>query len=192
SLVASPLPTGASVHAADTPAPSPTAAPTAPASGEGSSPSLPGAPAGATIDLQHTIESVRATIALAARQGLAQARIALQPRELGDIRIHLSQTADGLLARVTADSPAAAQVLADARGELHRSLSSLGVSLLRLDIGSFTQSGHGDREGRLQGGASSPSSLADPSTTSEEGEPAEEPAGASAGASAGRLVDVLA
>jgi flagellar hook-length control protein FliK len=107
------------------------------------------APTGASIDMQSTIDTVRATIAIATREGMAQARIALQPRELGDIRIHLSQTADGLLARLTADTPASAQALADAHAELHHSLSSLGVSLLRLDIGGFSHSGPGDREAGL-------------------------------------------
>ena len=82
---------------------------------------------------------------------------ALQPRALGDVRIHLSQTADGLLARVTADTQGAAQVLAAGRAELHQSLSSLGVSLLRLDIGSFghaqARGGEGSeaREGQARG-----------------------------------------
>jgi len=58
------------------------------------------------------IESIHATVEMAARQGMAQARIALEPEELGSLRIHLSQTADGLLARVSADTPAAAQALA--------------------------------------------------------------------------------
>jgi flagellar hook-length control protein FliK len=100
----------------------------------------------AGVGMQGMIDSIRATIALAVRQGMTQARIALQPEELGEIRIHLSQTSDGLLARLTADTPAAEQMLAGARGELHHSLSSLGVSLLRLDIGSSGQSdvgGHG-------------------------------------------------
>ncbi len=91
------------------------------------------------VDLQGMIDSIRATIEIATKQGMGQARIALQPAELGQIRIHLTQTSDGLLARVTADTPAAAQALAASRGELHQSLSSLGTSLLGLDIGSFKQ-----------------------------------------------------
>jgi flagellar hook-length control protein FliK len=91
------------------------------------------------VDLQGMIDSIRATIEIATRQGMGQARIALQPAELGQIRIHLTQTSDGLLARVTADTPAAAQALAASRGELQQSLSSLGTSLLGLDIGSFKQ-----------------------------------------------------
>ena len=86
-------------------------------------------------------------------RGATQARIALQPDELGQISIHLSQTSEGLLARVTADTAAAAQALADGRAELHQSLSSLGVSLLRLDIGSSGQSQTGDREEGFAGRA---------------------------------------
>lgn len=105
-----------------------------------------GLPAG--VALQDVIESIHATVELAARQGMAQARIALEPAELGSVRIHLSQTADGLLARVSADTPAAAQALAGGRGELQQSLSSLGVSLLRLDISSSGQPGTRDQSGR--------------------------------------------
>ena len=64
---------------------------------------------------------------------------------------------------MSAETPAAAQALADGRSELHQSLSSLGVSLLRLDIGSFGQSEARDREGRFagaSGGSSAPASIA--------------------------------
>jgi flagellar hook-length control protein FliK len=155
--------------------------------------SLPGA---SGVDLQQMIESVRATIELASRQGVTQARIALQPEELGDIRIHLSQTADGLLARVTADTPAAAAALADGRAELHQSLSSLGVSLLRLDIGSSAQQQAGNGEARFAGGSET-SGGARQSTAAEEDETSQtvgepEDVGAQAGSQSGGLVDVLA
>jgi flagellar hook-length control protein FliK len=144
--------------------------------------------------MQDMIDSIHATIALTVRQGATQARIALQPEELGQISIHLSQTAAGLLARVTAETPAAAQALAGGRAELHQSLSSLGVSLLRLDIGS-SHSHPGDREGRFAG--SEGSSAHTGSSADDEGETAQppgEPAGAdlSSGLEAGGLVDVLA
>src|SRR5262249_6040881 len=87
------------------------------------------APAGG-VDMQAMVDSIRATVAIAARQGSTQARIALQPEELGGIRIHLSQTPEGLLARLVGDTDAGAQALVAGRSELHRSLSSLGVPLL--------------------------------------------------------------
>jgi flagellar hook-length control protein FliK len=156
--------------------------------------SLPGGP---VVDLQQVIDAARATIAMATRQGATQAKIALQPAELGEIRIHLSQNADGLIARVTADTPAAAAALAEGRAELHQSLSSLGVSLLRLDIGSG-QSQAQDREDRFAGGASG--SSASGATSGPEEDDAPEALGQSAGPSAvtttgfdsGGLVDVLA
>jgi flagellar hook-length control protein FliK len=146
--------------------------------------------------MQDIIDAIRATIEVAARQGLTQARIALQPAELGEIRIHLTQTADGLLARVTADTPAAAQILAGARAELHHSLSSAGVSLLRLDIGSSGQSDVGGREGRFPGRADanpSPSSTASKDTeNSSDTASGPEVAGQPAGPPRGELIDVLA
>jgi flagellar hook-length control protein FliK len=86
-------------------------------------------------DLQQAIETLHATVELAARRGISQARIALHPQELGAIRIHLTQTAEGLLARVTADTPAAAQALAAGHAELRQSLGALGLNLMRLHIG---------------------------------------------------------
>jgi flagellar hook-length control protein FliK len=103
--------------------------------GVGATAALPG------MDMQEMIDAIHATVELAARQGASHARIALQPAELGEIRVHLSQSSDGLLARVTADTPAAAQTLLAGRAELHQSLSSLGTVLLRLDIGSSGQPG---------------------------------------------------
>jgi flagellar hook-length control protein FliK len=138
------------------------------------------------------IESIHATIELAARRGATQARIALQPEELGEIRIHLSQSADGIVARLTAATPAAAQALAAGRGELHQSLSTLGATLLQLDIGTFE-----GREGRRQeiAGEGSPNRTAGAPTEEEESiapPGGAERAAASQGAAAGALVDVLA
>jgi len=148
------------------------------------------------VDLQQMIDSVRATVAMARSQGVTQARIALQPQELGEIRIHLSQTADGLLARVTADTPAGAQALVGGRAELHHSLSSLGVSLLRLDIGSSGSFEAGDGRGRFNGDSNS-SRTSTNSSLSEETEGLEadgELGGARSpmGSHNGELVDVLA
>jgi flagellar hook-length control protein FliK len=105
-----------------------------------------GAPSGYGVDLNQAIEAVHATIELATRQGLTSARIALAPAELGEIRIHLSQSASGLVARLTADTPAAAQALSEGRAELRQSLQSLGLTALHLDTGAF-QSGTQGREG---------------------------------------------
>jgi hypothetical protein len=87
------------------------------------------------VSLQQAIETLHGTIQLASRGGLSQVRIALEPEGLGEIRINLTQTAQGLLARVSAETPVAAQALAAAHTELRQSLSSLGLNLARLDIG---------------------------------------------------------
>jgi flagellar hook-length control protein FliK len=99
--------------------------------------------------MQEMVDAIRATVELAVRQGSTQARIALQPEELGGIRIHLSQTAEGLVARLVGETPAAAQALAEGHAELHRSLSSLGMPLLRMDIGSYSQPDARPREDRF-------------------------------------------
>ncbi len=98
--------------------------------------------------LQQAIEAVHATIELATRQGLSQARIALSPAELGEIRIHLSQSAQGLIARVTAGTPAAAQALAEGHAELRQSLHSLGLTALHMDTSAYDHAGAQQRDGR--------------------------------------------
>ncbi len=142
--------------------------------------------------MQEMIDSIRATIEIATRQGIAQARIALQPQELGHISIRLSQTSEGLLARVSAETPAAAQALADGRSELRQSLNSLGLTLLRLDIGSFGSSEAGSREHFTE--RQNPSGISSPSTAPEDVETVGELGVGSppAGIARGELVDVLA
>jgi flagellar hook-length control protein FliK len=148
--------------------------------------------------MHELIESLNATLQIAVRQGATQARIALHPEELGQISIRLTQTGQGLLARVSAETPAAAQALAAGRAELHQSLSSLGVSVLRLDIGSG-QSESGDREGAFAGNPNSPgaTSSSRASSTLEERDSADATAQSDAAVQSalltgGALVDVLA
>jgi flagellar hook-length control protein FliK len=155
------------------------------------------APAASGVGMQDMIESIHATIELAARQGATQARIALHPEELGHISIRLSQTSEGLLARVSAETPAAAQALMSGRAELHQSLSSLGLPLLRLDISSFGQSEAGQREGGSAGGSDGSRDTSavrasddDSAATAAELEGA--PAAPTTSIAGGALVDVLA
>ncbi len=160
-----------------------------------------GAPPAYGVGLEQAIENMHVTIELAAREGLSQARIALEPEELGEIRIHLTQTAAGLITRVTAESPAAAQALALGHTELRQSLTSMGLSLARLQIGHHGQaSADGSRHdserspqrtaGEVRSGAG---------TASEDPEPEDQSARVSgdeqmlqaASPTAGALIDVL-
>lgn len=145
------------------------------------------------VPMQEMIDSIGATIELAARQGIARARIELQPEELGHISIRLSQTSEGLRARVTADTPAGAQALTQGRSELRQSLSSLGLSLLHLDIGSSGQPQTGEQDGRFATKADR-SSAAATADASEESEALAEARDNTrpAGAPLGEIIDVLA
>ncbi|MFZ2112194.1 MAG: flagellar hook-length control protein FliK [Solirubrobacteraceae bacterium] len=145
------------------------------------------------VPMQEMIDSIGATIELAARQGIAKARIELQPEELGHISIRLSQTSEGLRARVTADTPAGAQALNQGRSELRQSLSSLGLSLLQLDIGSSGQPQTGEEDGRFATNADG-SSGGGATGTAEESEALAEPRDDTrpAGTPLGEIVDVLA
>jgi flagellar hook-length control protein FliK len=92
------------------------------------------APASYGVRLEQAAETVRTTIAMAARQGSSSARIQLSPASLGGLQIHLQRTVDGLVARVIAEHPEAAQTLAQNGDDLRRSLQQSGMTLLRLDI----------------------------------------------------------
>jgi flagellar hook-length control protein FliK len=143
--------------------------------------------------MQEMIDSIRATIEIATRHGVAQAQIQLQPEELGHISIRISQTNEGLRARVSADTPAGVQALNQDRSELRQSLSSLGLSLLQLDIGSSGQSQTHDSGEHLpeRSEGSKPSTA---SATGEEDKALDAPSGISRpnGAALGEIVDVLA
>ena len=117
--------------------PSTTAALTPPAnpSPSPSTSTTPTAPSG--VNLHQAVDAIHTTIELATRQGFSQARIALSPEALGAIRIHISQSSQGLVARITADTAAAAQALADGHAELRQSLSSLGLTALHLGGSAF-------------------------------------------------------
>ncbi|MFL5831457.1 MAG: flagellar hook-length control protein FliK [Solirubrobacteraceae bacterium] len=99
--------------------------------------------------LHHAIETVRLTVELGVRQGYTHARIQLAPAELGGIQVRLHQTADGVVARITAEHPEAAQTLQQGGAELKRALESAGVSVVRLDIEASGQdAGHHGQPGQ--------------------------------------------
>jgi flagellar hook-length control protein FliK len=152
---ATPADTSAAAAAtATTPAPTTTATATAAA---------PAAPASSgSVPLAQAVETVRLTVSAAARSGVTRARIALRPEELGGVEVHLRHTAEGLTARVVADVPEAAHLLAQAAGELRRSLEQQGVNIVRIDVGTAGDeaagtgtgaAGHEQRDGRRNGGS---------------------------------------
>ena len=112
---------------------------------------------------------MRLTVSAASQRGVTRARIALRPEELGGVEVHLRHTAEGLSARLVADAPQAAQVLAQAAGDLRRSFEEQGLNLVRIDIATAdddragTGAGaaqHGDREGRRHAGGASGGDIA--------------------------------
>lgn len=112
------------------------AAPTAQATSHAEAPL-----AGVQVSLPRTVEAVRATVELAARQGISQARIQLSPASLGGVRIQLRQTSSGLVARIVADHADAAETLAQGGDDLRRSLQQAGIPLARLEIEASDQQG---------------------------------------------------
>jgi flagellar hook-length control protein FliK len=97
--------------------------------------------------LHRAVESVEATLRLAAGKGVTHASLSLRPAQLGQVEVRLRATADGLVATVAADAAQAAGVLQQAEGDLRRSLEDAGVRLLRLDI-SWNGGGRAQRDGQ--------------------------------------------
>jgi flagellar hook-length control protein FliK len=89
---------------------------------------------GRAAPLHRTVESVELALRITAQRGASQARLSLRPAELGQVEVTLRATADGLVARVTADAAQAANLLQQAEQDLRRSLEAAGVRLLQLDI----------------------------------------------------------
>ena len=144
------------------------------------------------VNLHQAVEAVHTTIELATRQGFSQARIALSPEALGAIRIHISQSSQGLVARITADTAAAAQALAEGHAELRQSLSSLGLTSLHLggsafDGAALQQRNEQSHRGQFVPTGNNSSRSADPDS---EEEPT--PQSSPEGIGNGTLVDVLA
>jgi Flagellar hook-length control protein FliK len=187
-----PTPTPASASAAGT---APTTPPITPPAPTATAPAAPAQPAAlpARVDLAHLIEQTRATIAMAVRQGSSQASMQISPASLGSIRIHLQTTAQGLIARLIADHPDAAQTLQQGGGDLRRSLQETGLPLLQLDIGTSDGRHLAGRDEFTtpagSGPSAGPADNGDPrdTVTTDPGIADLDPSGAS-----GRLVDLLA
>ena len=114
------------------------------------------AAARSSVTLQEAVDAVRATFSAVNQAGVSSARITLSPAALGGIKIALSQTPAGLIARVVADHPEAVQTLAQSADELRSSLTQSGVHVLSLEISSSGQHG-ADGFSRQQGyGAGGP------------------------------------
>ena len=129
----------------------------------------PSTPVSTPVTLDRSVETVRLALRASAANGVTHARISLSPQELGGIEIHLRHTADGLVARVVADSGQAAQLLQQSGGELRKSLEQQGLTLLSLDIGASgeqqagaagSQQGFGQQSGLGPGGPAGSATLA--------------------------------
>jgi flagellar hook-length control protein FliK len=90
-----------------------------------------------------SVEEVAHTVVrVASRDGSTQARITLQPAELGGIEVRLRMHAHGVTAQLTADTAQGAQALQQASADLRQKLESQGISLQSLEV--FV-AGDGDR-----------------------------------------------
>jgi flagellar hook-length control protein FliK len=167
-----------------TPQPSPTAATTtaAPATE---------VPTRYGVTLDHAIETVKATVEMASRQGATTARIELSPPSLGTIRIQLQHTDDGVTARVLTDHAATADTLSQGGDDLRRAFQSAGINLLSLNIEARADGGSQTSDpGQTSGSSSSANSGA---TGSDEDADAGNPVQPTTSAPAGSaLVNVLA
>jgi flagellar hook-length control protein FliK len=147
------------------------------------------------VTLQEAAETVRGTFTAMNQAGVSSARISLSPAALGGIKITLSQTSAGLVARVVADHPEATQTLQQAAGDLKRTLEANGTTLLRLDISSSGDQSLSGFSGSDQEGAGTNAGTSGGAEDSVE--PADDEAGTSPSEltvqlTSGSLVNVLA
>ena len=128
-----------------------------------------------SVTLQEAVDSVRATFIAANQAGVSSARITLSPAALGGIKIALSQTPDGLIARVIADHPEAVQTLAQSVDELRSSLTQSGLHVLSLEISSSgQQSASGFNRQQGYGTGAPNSHVSAPGPDEEQSQPATE------------------
>jgi flagellar hook-length control protein FliK len=86
------------------------------------------------VPLYRAVETTGTLLHIAAQRGVTHARLNLKPVELGGIEVRLHSTADGVAAKLVADSPEAAKMLDQARDDLKRSLEERNVNLLSLEV----------------------------------------------------------
>jgi flagellar hook-length control protein FliK len=125
----------------------------------------------ATSSLARLASTVEVTIQTQAQTGGGSVvRIKLTPPELGEVRVQLTQTSAGLVARVVADHQAAAQTLQQSAGDLRRALEGSGIALAQLDIGSSDSQSTGaqsDEEGPQNAGGAAAGETTDEADTGE-------------------------
>jgi len=148
-------------------------------------------PVAAVTTLPRLAGAVELTIQAQTQAGGGTVRIKLTPPELGEVRVQLSQTDAGIVARVVASHPEAAQTLQQSAGDLRRALEGSGISLAQLDIGTSdgesAAAGHGENGQQAGGGAAG-----DTSNESDTGETATATSTTTLTVGAGSVVNVLA
>src|SRR5947209_7501179 len=93
-------------------------------------------PGAVPIRTAEAVERIHALVQLAnGRGGVAQARLALHPAELGGVTVELRVTDDGLHAHIAADRPEALPLLQQAGGDLRKALGDRGIDVHHLDFG---------------------------------------------------------
>ena len=98
----------------------------------------------ASRGMAQTVERLIDLVHVATARGVARAKLQLHPQELGGIEVRLRQSADGLVASITAQRADGLEAVTQAGAELRRSLEDRGLTLARLDI-SLAADGRGGR-----------------------------------------------
>jgi len=110
-------------------------------------------PGAVPIRTAEAVERIHALVQLAnGRGGVAQARLALHPAELGGVTVELRVTDDGLHAHIAADRPEALPLLQQAGGDLRKALGDRGIDVHHLDFGMHpdAEAGAWQDQGRAQ------------------------------------------
>lgn len=135
---------------------------TAPVAAVEGAPAAASSPAAALRGPQHagglqlaaTVERLRDLVQVAARNGVAHARLQLHPAEFGGIDVRLRASAQGLTAKITADRPEAVQALQQAAAELRQSLQDRGLTVLDVEVSLASAGGSSAHDAAAQAGGS--------------------------------------
>ena len=107
----------------------------APAPGVESTQPAAEAPAPAPVELPQQVEQVAQTVIEQLDAGGGEARIHLDPVELGEVTIHVRTDGDSVSIEVRAERPEAAQLLRDHTQDLSQLLGSKGMNLSDVNVG---------------------------------------------------------
>lgn len=89
--------------------------------------------AGAAVP-SRTVDQVAGALALSVQEGRTEATISLRPAALGEVKVRIAASADGLVIRISAERDAVGELLRSRMGELRQALAGHQVAVAELHV----------------------------------------------------------